>query len=231
MRFSVVYGVSIAIHLGVGGVVWSLKKPVARERVAVTIREVKKAPQKPPAPETPPPVKKTPPRRVATASAKPAPAPARAAAPTPAAAAAPAADFGLMMASGGDGPALPVPTSDRPAPKKEETRAPRPKVLAAAPLEPGDDGCPDAAVKPKPVTVLQPAYTDDARAAQVEGKVRVEITVGPDGVVTSVRVIQGLGHGLDEAALEAAKGSTFEAGTKCGKPIAMTFTIGMRFSL
>jgi periplasmic protein TonB len=232
VRFSVVYGVSIAIHLGVGGVVWSLKKPVARERVAVTIREVKKAPQKPPAPETPPPVKKTPPRKVATASAKPAPAPARAAAPTPAAAAAPpAADFGLMMASGGDGPALPVPTSDRHVAKKEDAPRPRPKVLAAAPPEQGDDGCPDAPVKPKPVTVLQPAYTDDARAAQIEGKVRVEITVGPDGVVTSVRVIQGLGHGLDEAALEAAKGSTFEAGSKCGKPIAMTFTIGMRFSL
>jgi periplasmic protein TonB len=231
VRFSVVYGVSIAVHLGVGGVVWSLKKPVAHERVAVTIREVKKAPQKQPAPEPPPPVKKTPPRKIATATAKPAPAPARAAAPPPAAAAAPAAaDFGLMMASGGDGPALPVPASDRHVAKKEEAPKPRqPKVLAAAPPE--EDGCPDAAVKPKPITVLQPAYTDDARAASIEGKVRVEITVGPDGTVTSVRVIQGLGHGLDEAALEAAKGSTFEAGSKCGKPIAMTFTIGMRFSL
>ena len=69
------------------------------------------------------------------------------------------------------------------------------------------------------------------RGAQIEGKVRIEITVGPDGAVTAVRVIQGLGHGLDEAALEAARGSTFEAGSKCGKPIAMTFTIGMRFSL
>ena len=86
-------------------------------------------------------------------------------------------------------------------------------------------------MKPKPITILQPAYTDDARGAQIEGKVRIEITVGTDGTVSAVRVIQGLGHGLDEAALEAARGSTFEAGTKCGKPIAMTFTIGMRFSL
>jgi protein TonB len=221
--------VSIAVHFAVAGAVTSLKKPVARERVAITVREVKKAP-KPHAEEPPPPpVKKTPPRRVATASPRPAPAPVHAAAPAAHAPVAAAADFGLTMA-GGDGPALPgVPTSDRPAPKKEEARPPRPKVLAAAPPE--EDGCPDAAVKPKPITILQPAYTDDARGAQVEGKVRIEITVGTDGTVSAVRVIQGLGHGLDEAALEAARGSTFEAGTKCGKPIAMTFTIGMRFSL
>jgi protein TonB len=229
VRLSVVYGVSIAVHLGVGGVVWSLKKPEARERVAVTIREVKKAPPKPQAPEPPPQVKKTPPRRVATASPRPAPTPARSAAPPPAAPVA-AADFGLTMA-GGDGPVLPglVPTSDRPVPRKEEARQARPKVLTAA--APEEAGCPDAPVKPKPVTVLQPAYTDDARGAQIEGKVRVEITVAADGTVTGVRVLQGLGHGLDEAALEAARGSTFEAGSQCGKPIAMTFTIGMRFSL
>jgi protein TonB len=44
-------------------------------------------------------------------------------------------------------------------------------------------------------------------------------------------VIAGLGHGLDEAALEAARASTFEPGTRCGKAAVTTFTIGMRFSL
>ena len=75
------------------------------------------------------------------------------------------------------------------------------------------------------------AFLPAAALAQVEGKVRIEITVGPDGNVTGVRVLQGLGHGLDEAALEAARGSTFEPGTRCGKPVATTFTIGMRFTL
>ena len=178
MRLSVVYGVSIAVHLGVAGVVWSLKTPVAKERVGVTIREVKKAAPKPQPPEPPPPVKKaSAPRKVATAAARPAPAPARAAAPA-AAAAAPVADFGLTMASGGDGPALAgaTPAVDRPAAKKEEARPARPKVLAAAGAE-EDDACPEVPVKPKPITVLQPAYTDDARGAQIEGKVRVELTV------------------------------------------------------
>jgi protein TonB len=229
VRLSVVYGLSIAAHLAIGSVVWSLKKPVAKERVSIVVREVKKAQPKPPEPEPPPPPKKTPPRRVATASPKPAPAPARSA-PAPAAAPVAAADFGLTM-TGGEGPALAMAHPEaRPASKKEEARPARPKVLSAGPPD-EDEGCPDAPVKPKPVTILQPAYTDDARSAQIEGKVRIEITVGPDGAVTGVRVIQGLGHGLDEAALEAARGSTFEAGTKCGKPVATTFTIGMRFSL
>jgi protein TonB len=142
------------------------------------------------------------------------------------------ADFGLTLASG-DGPAIArAPAADRPAPKPdaEPRRAPRPKVLAATPAEEAEE-CAEAAVKPKPLNIVQPAYTDEARAQQIEGKVRVEITVGPDGAVTNVRVLQGLGHGLDEAALDAARGSTFEPGTRCGKAVATTFTIGMRFSL
>ena len=81
-------------------------------------------------------------------------------------------------------------------------------------------------MKPKPITILQPAYTDDARGAQIEGKVRIEITVGADGNVTAARVLEGLGHGLDEAALEAARGVDVRAGTRCGKPVATTFVIG-----
>ena len=53
--------------------------------------------------------------------------------------------------------------------------------------------------------------------------------ISTTGAVTAARVIEGLGHGLDEAALEAAKQSTFSPATKCGEPVETTFTIGMRF--
>jgi protein TonB len=86
-------------------------------------------------------------------------------------------------------------------------------------------------VKPKPKGVPSPAYTAAAREANVEGKVRIEVTVGPDGAVKSARVIAGLGYGLDEAALAAARRGTFEPGTRCGKPVTATFVIAMRFSL
>jgi protein TonB len=91
--------------------------------------------------------------------------------------------------------------------------------------------CDEPPAKPKPIKVLQPAYTDDARSAAIEGRVRVEITVDENGNVVATKVIAGLGHGLDEAALAAAKGSTFSAAIRCGKPVRSTFVIGMRFNL
>ena len=50
-----------------------------------------------------------------------------------------------------------------------------------------------------------PEYTEEARAAAIEGKVRVEITVDASGAIRSVKVLEGLGHGLDEAAYARSK--------------------------
>jgi protein TonB len=61
--------------------------------------------------------------------------------------------------------------------------------------------------------------------------VRVEVTVDDSGHVTGARLLAGLGYGLDEAALEAAKRAAFEPATRCGKPVSATFVIAMRFSL
>jgi protein TonB len=86
-------------------------------------------------------------------------------------------------------------------------------------------------VKPRPKSIAQPAYTSSAREASVEGKVRVEVSVDEGGHVTGARLLAGLGYGLDEAALEAAKRAVFEPATRCGKPVSATFSIAMRFSL
>jgi protein TonB len=99
-------------------------------------------------------------------------------------------------------------------------------TAAAAPL----DECSEPPAKPKPTSVPQPSYTDQARAAGIEGKVRVELTVDESGRVVSVRVISGLGHGLDEAAVAAAQRATFQPAIRCGKPARATFTISMRFA-
>ncbi len=90
--------------------------------------------------------------------------------------------------------------------------------------------CSEPIIKPKPVHVVQPAFTQEAQEAGITGKVRVEISISAAGEVTGVRLIAGLGHGLDEVALEAAKASTFSPATQCGQPVATTFTIGMRFT-
>jgi protein TonB len=79
--------------------------------------------------------------------------------------------------------------------------------------------------------IVRPQYTDEARSAGVEGKVRVEITIGPDGEVTAARIVSGLGHGLDEAAVTAAKRMRFAPAMRCGQAVESKFTIAIRFGL
>jgi periplasmic protein TonB len=238
-RRAVLYGASLALHVGVAAGFASIPKEKRREVTAITMASPKKkaAPPKPAAPPEapkPPPPEKSPARsqrraRAAPAEAKPQAQPAHAASPSPLGG---AADFGLSMTggtgsggmaipAGNSGAAAEAPPSSQQAPKKLTQQAARPA---------GDD-CDERPVKPKPRTMSQPAYTERARAAKVEGRVRVEITVDEQGRVSSARVVAGLGHGLDEAALAAARQMTFQPGTRCGKPSRSTFVVSMKFVL
>ena len=229
------YGISIVAHVGLGVALGRAHRPVARAATTISIRETtKRKPEPPKAAELPPePAKEVAPRSLPRAKAAPAE-PKAEPRPAPARAAANAAfdalpDFGLSLSGGTGGPGLAVaanPTAARPASSAIE-RVVRKAALAA----PKSDGCEETASKPKAKNVPTPAYTEAGRAAGIEGKVRVEVTVDEAGHVVSVRLLSGLGYGLDEAALDAAKRATFEPALKCGKPVPATFNIGMRFSI
>jgi protein TonB len=220
---------TIAVHVGAAAAVSTIRGgDAAQAPTVITVREVaRKAPPPPPPLPTPPPptpappapaAKPAPPRPVAARRAAPAATPAPSA---PAAAPAPVA-LGLTLGNAeGHGPAVAAPPpAEAPPPPKART------LVAAAPVA---AGCTDPIVKPKPIRVVQPAFTQDAQDAGITGKVRIEITISATGEVTAARVIEGLGHGLDESALEAAKQSSFEPATRCGERVQTTFTIGMRF--
>jgi protein TonB len=235
-RISTVYAVSLVAHGALAVGVLALKKPERRETIAISVAETKK---KPPPPEpakvtdTPKPVEKAEAPR--QAKAKLAPAASKADAPPPesaAKAANPVLDalpsFGLDMGNAGPGGlAVPQGAPVAAAPASSAHAPPAPKVLAAKPAE----ECAEPPVKPKPRSISQPAYTSAAREANVEGRVRVEVSVSAEGTVTGVKLLSGLGHGLDEAALEAARRASFEPAKRCGKAVAATFVIAMRFSL
>ncbi|HEY6728068.1 MAG TPA: TonB family protein, partial [Polyangiaceae bacterium] len=139
-------------------------------------------------------------------------------------------DFGLSL-SGGVAVAPPTATAGR-ASAAEPTARSGPAKAAAnlKPVAAAASACGDPPVKPKVLALPRPAYSDQARAAGVEGKVRIQLTVDTSGAVTAVRVLQGLGYGLDEAAVQAAKSARFEPAVRCGKPESSTFTIAMRFT-
>jgi TonB family protein len=67
--------------------------------------------------------------------------------------------------------------------------------------------------KPKPV------YTEEARGLRLEGDVVLDVVFDAAGVVRVLGVAQGLGHGLDEAAIVAARKIQFNPARRDGAPV------------
>lgn len=60
-------------------------------------------------------------------------------------------------------------------------------------------------------------YTDEARAAATEGVVVLDVIVDEHGHVRDITVVEGLPHGLTEAAIEAVRVCPFTPGERNGR--------------
>lgn len=217
----------VALLVGLG----EIEVPELHAATSIEVFEAKEKPKPPPPAkvEPPPPLEKPEPR----ANRKTAPTPQAAPppeAPAPQASLSDLPELGLELGNGPGGPggvAVAAPAPRGPAPRSTVARSLGPTTNAKPALA---DECSEPAAKPKPLTTPQPAYTDQARAAGVEGKVRVQLVVDENGAVVEARVLAGLGHGLDEAALAAARSWTFSPAVRCGRPSRATFTVAMRFT-
>jgi TonB family protein len=87
----------------------------------------------------------------------------------------------------------------------------------------------------RPVEIVfkpAPEYTDEARAARIEGTVSLELEFTAAGEVRVLRVVRGLGHGLDEAARQAALRIRFKpAQSGNGQPVDSRATVHITFRL
>jgi len=92
-----------------------------------------------------------------------------------------------------------------------------------------DSGPPTNAVeityKPNPV------YTDEARQLRLEGEVLLEVSFGANGQLHVNRIVRGLGHGLDEAAIAAANKMRFKPALRNGQPVDSTAVVHVVFQL
>lgn len=78
----------------------------------------------------------------------------------------------------------------------------------------------------------EPPYTDEARKEKLQGQVTLRVLVGSDGRAKQIRVVKGLGLGLDESALQAIRGWRFAPAKDArGRPLASWVTIETRFQL
>jgi protein TonB len=77
-----------------------------------------------------------------------------------------------------------------------------------------------------------PTYTDDARHVKVQGTVTVQVLVGTDGRAQDIRMVKGVGYGLDERAVETIRGWKFVPARDSAKhTVATWITIEAVFRL
>ncbi len=86
---------------------------------------------------------------------------------------------------------------------------------------------------PSVLREVRPRYTSEAMRAKIVGSVELEVVVGTDGRVVAARITKGLDaeHGLDNAALVAARYWLFNPGTRDGAPVPTRVGLVLEYRL
>jgi protein TonB len=128
-----------------------------------------------------------------------------------------------------------VPRKIFPAPRPEVKIPPSPP--APAPAASGAGGPSTEAIRsiaqvsqlPHFVNQVKAQYPEQAKRANIEGVVILQVDIDDAGGVKKVELVQGLGYGCDEAALAAARQSTFTPALAGGEPVPVRIRIPYRF--
>ncbi len=94
-------------------------------------------------------------------------------------------------------------------------------------FEPGRGGV----TAPVPIYTPEAEFSDEARRKKYQGICMVSLIVDAHGDPQNLHVVQHLGMGLDEKALEAIHKYRFKPAKKDGKPVAATITVEVDFRL
>jgi protein TonB len=84
---------------------------------------------------------------------------------------------------------------------------------------------------PRLLREVRPNYTEEGRRRQIEGEVDLEVVVGRDGHPSSVRVVRGLGAGLDQQAVLAVRQWRFSPARRNGVPVDVIVDVSVGFTL
>jgi TonB family protein len=78
---------------------------------------------------------------------------------------------------------------------------------------------------------VKPIYTEEGRRRGVEGDVVMEVVVRSDGSVGNIKILQGLGSGLDQRASEAVRQWRFSPARRFGEAVDVLVEIAVEFRL
>ena len=98
--------------------------------------------------------------------------------------------------------------------------------IGGGPYRPGSGVTP-----PQLLKEVRADYTDEARRANVEGEVVLEIIVRRDGSVGDVKVLRRLGSGLEQRAIQAVRQWRFSPARMKGTPVDVVVEVSVEFRL
>jgi len=84
---------------------------------------------------------------------------------------------------------------------------------------------------PQAISAPDPAYTEEARRAKKQGTCVLWLIVDAAGHPRDIKVVRGLGLGLDAKALEAVQQWRFQPALKDGKPVDVQISVEVEFHL
>jgi TonB family protein len=84
---------------------------------------------------------------------------------------------------------------------------------------------------PQLVHSVDPEFTDQARRANLQGVVSIQLIVDSRGNPQDIRVVRHLGMGLDQKAIEAVRQYKFSPAIYQGHPVAVQMVINVNFHL
>lgn len=84
---------------------------------------------------------------------------------------------------------------------------------------------------PRPVSTPDPEYTEEARLAKTQGTCILWLIVDESGRPRNIRVVRGLGFGLDAKAIQAVQQWRFQPALKDGRPVNVQISVEVGFHL
>jgi TonB family protein len=84
---------------------------------------------------------------------------------------------------------------------------------------------------PRLLREVKPDYTEEARQRNIEGEVVLEIVVRQDGSVGDIKLIDGLGYGLNERAMAAVRQWRFSPAQRRGAAVDVLVEVAVEFRL
>src|ERR1700722_2226517 len=138
---------------------------------------------------------------------------------------------GVVASTGfGGGTATASPHSNRGTVQQAgfgDADVPAPPTVQSKPAAPAPAKITAAEILSKPT----PVYTQEARSKRIEGGVLLEVVFEASGKIRVLRVIRGLGYGLDDAAVHAAEQIRFKPAQQDGQPSDSTAVLHIIFQL